>query len=370
VRDVTGRIDRYRFVDLPFRIFGKDPSWVPPLRMAVHDRLSPRNPAAEHQEWATWMAWRRGRVVGRIGACVDRLFDEFQSQRWVWVGFFESFDDPDAANALFEQAWSWGRERGATVATGPASFTTNDECGLQVDGFDRLPLVLTTQNPPYYERLWTSAGWEPAIDLWAWEADRAGLALSDRQRQSLDRLRRRNDLHVRELRMADFDAEVGRFFEVYNAAWAQNWGFAPMTEGEVRHLAKNLKQLIDPTLGIFAEDADGRPVGVALALPDTNEALRHIRSGRLLPFGWARLLWGIKHARRVRVLALGVRPEVRSRALGPLLYQALADNALANRRLELGEASWVLSTNTAMNHAMAALGGQRSKTWRMYQRAL
>jgi len=371
VRQVRSRMDRYRFVDLPFRLFGDNPGWVPPLRLAVHDRLSPKHPAAEHQTWCTWIAYRDGAPVGRVGACVDRTFDEFHGLSWAWVGFFEAFDDPGAAAALFETAWAWSREHGATVATGPASFTTNDECGLQVDSFDSVPLVLTPQNPAYYEPLWLGAGWEPAMDLWSWEAERHEIGLSDRQKHGLERLRRRDDLHIREMRMKDFDAEVGRFFEVYNKAWAHNWGFAPMTEAEVRHLAKDLKQIIDPTLGLFVENAAGEQVAVALALPDTNEALRaHVRSGRLLPLGWAHLLWGVRHARRVRVLALGVRPDVASRAVGPMLYQALAERTLAHPRMQSGEASWILSTNTPMNKALAGLGGHRGKTWRLYQRTL
>jgi len=371
VRQVQGRKDRYRFVDLPFRLFGDNPGWVPPVRLAVHDRLSPKHPASEHQQWCTWMAWRDGRAVGRIGACVDRMFDEFHGLSWAWIGFFEAADDTEATRALFDTAWSWGRDHGATMATGPASFTTNDECGLQIDGFDSVPQILTPQNPAYYEALWLDAGWEPAMDLWSWEADRHQIGLSDRQKHGLERLRQRSDLHIREMRMKDFDAEVGRFFKVYNRAWAHNWGFAPMTEAEVRHLAKDLKQIIDPTLGLFVENAAGEQVAVALALPDTNEALRlHMRSGRLLPLGWAHLLLGVKRTARVRVLALGVVPELQSRAVGPMLYQALAERTLAKTRVQSGEASWILSTNTAMNKALAGLGGRRGKTWRLYQHAL
>ena len=344
---------------------------MPPLRYAVWDRLSRRHPAASHQEWALWTAHRDGRAVGRIGACVDRMFDEFQGQAWVWVGFFEAFDDPEAAAALFETAWAWGRDKGAKTAVGPASFTTNDECGLLVEGFDSPPAILTTQNPPYYEGLWTASGWEPAMDLWGWRGDldtHAGL--SERQQRSLDRLLSRDDFRVRELRMDDFDAEVKRFFDVYTSAWARNWGFAPMTEAEVRHLAKDLKQLVDPTLVLFAERASGETVGAALALPDANESLLGIRSGRLLPLGWLRLLRGVRRAHGVRVLALGVNPEVRSRALGPYLYKELADRVKARPHVTWAEGSWVLATNAAMNRACEALGGQRVKTWRMYQKAL
>ncbi|HUQ64130.1 MAG TPA: GNAT family N-acetyltransferase [Acidimicrobiales bacterium] len=367
VKPVRSLLGRRKFVDLPFRLFGSDPIWVPPLRVAVHDRLSPKHPANEHQETQLWIAYREGRPVGRVGACIDSLFNEFQGESWAWIGFFESFDDPTIAAALFNEAWRWARKRGMTVAVGPGSFTTNDECGLLVDGFDHPPIILTSQNPPYYERLWTDAGWQPAMDLWGWQLLRENVSLSQRQHRVLNRIERNGDIKVRSMRMEEFDAEVHQFFELYNSAWARNWGFAPMTETEVKHLAKNLKQVIDPDLAILAETQSGTPVGVALALPDINTTVRQIRDGRLLPLGWLRLLRGTKKYPQARIFALGVHPDHQPRALGPLLYERLLDRLLAKSHIKWAEASWVLETNTAMNAAVESLGGLHYKTWRLYQ---
>jgi hypothetical protein len=370
IRPVRSALARRRFVDLPFRLFRSDPTWVPPLRLSVLDRLSPKHPANEHQETALWMAYRDGRAVGRIGACRDSMFDEFQDLRWAWVGFFECDDDPAAAGALFEAAWDWGRHRGATEAVGPGSFTTNDEVGLLVDGFQHRPLVLTTQNPPYYERLWTAAGWEPAMDLWGWRFTRSRTAMSERQMAVLERIRQRSDFTVRPLRMDDWDAEVSRFFDLYNSAWARNWGFAPMTEAEVSHLAKDLKRIIDPNITLLVEDGAGDTVAVALVLPDANLPMRRVRSGRILPTGWFHLLRGLPRTDAVRVFALGVRPDKQTLALGPLLYSEVIGTLDAITRIRFAEASWILGVNDRMNGALAALGGERHKTWRMYRRAL
>jgi GNAT superfamily N-acetyltransferase len=315
------------------------------------------------------MAYRHGKPVGRIGACVDSLFNEFQDESWAWVGFFECFDDAEVAQALFDTAWQWAARRGVAKAVGPASFTTNDECGLLVDGFEHPPMVLTPQNPPYYEQLWTAAGWSPTMDLWGWRVDEPTMRLSDRQRRILERLKSRARVTVRSMKMADFDAEVDRFIEVYNSAWARNWGFVPMPEAEVRHLAKGLKQIIDPDLALVIEDEDQRPVAVTLALPDVNVPMRRVRSGRLLPIGWWHLLRGTKRADRGRVWALGVRLEHQNRALGPLMYAELADRMRA-KGYQTAEASWILSTNGPMNTAIESLGGTRYKTWRMYEKDL
>jgi ribosomal protein S18 acetylase RimI-like enzyme len=370
VRPVHGLLGRRRFVDLPFRLHRGDREWIPPLRLSVYDRISPRHPSQATQTTQLWMAYLDGRPAGRIAACIDHAFDKAQGEHWGWVGFFECVDDQQVAEAMFDAATSWCRDHGAEVCTGPASFTLNDECGLLVDNFDDPPLILTTENPPFYERLWTSAGWEQAMDLWAWRFERPTTELSERQRRILERLRKRANVTVRSARMKDFDAEVERLFEVYNAAWSQNWGFAPLSEAEVKHLAKQVKPIVDPNLVLIAESPSGEPVGVTICLPDANEPMKKIRSGRLLPFGWYHVLFGLKRPRRARVWALGFKPEYQSRALGPLLYTEIVERLRAMPSIEMAEASWILATNTPMNAAIEAMGATHYKTWRMYQRAV
>ena len=367
IRPVRSRLGRHRFVDLPFRLFEQDPNWVPPLRISVLDRISPKYPANDHQDTALWMAYRDGKPVGRIGACVDHKFNEFQDLSWAWVGFFECADDQEAASALFDTACRWADAKGVEECVGPGSFTTNDECGLLVDGFEHPPMILTPQNPPYYEDLWVGGGWEQAMDLWGWTFDKERDGLSDRQLRIVERLKKRADIQIRNMNMKDFDAEVDRFFAVYHSAWARNWGFAPMSEAEIKHLAKNLKQILDPELTLIAE-SKGEPVGVALILPDANEPMAKVRSGRLLPTGWWHLLRGLKKTTGARVFALGVRADYQSRALGPLIYAEGAERLRNHPRIDRVEASWILASNTPMNAAIEGIGGKRYKTWRMYRR--
>lgn len=355
-------------MDVPFRIHGGDPHWIPPLRLSVYDRLSPKHPAAAHQETALWVAYRHGRPAGRIAACVDSLFNDYQKVRWAWVGFFDSFDDHEIAAALFNTACSWAAGRGADTCVGPANFTTNDELGLLVEGFDDLPSILTLQNPRYYETLWTGNGWEPAMDLWGWAFERPSTALSERQRRALDRLQKRAKVRARTINMDDYDAEVSRFFEIYNAAWRDNWGFAPMPEPEIRHLAKQLRQVIRPEWAFGLETDEGVPVAVCLALPDMNLPMRRVRSGRMLPTGWYPLLTEKGRVTRARVWALGIRPDYQHLALGPLLYREIVDRLSRDPHIETAEASWTLATNHRINDQIAAMGARRTKVWRLYQR--
>jgi ribosomal protein S18 acetylase RimI-like enzyme len=208
------------------------------------------------------------------------------------------------------------------------------------------------------------------MDLWGWRFERELTALSERQHKTLERLRERSNVSIRSMRMKDFDAEVGRFFEVYNAAWSRNWGFAPMPEPEIRHLAKDLKQIIDPNLALVVEKPDGEAIGVCLALPDVNEVMRRVRTGRLLPGGLVKLLLGKNKVSQARVFALGVKPEHQSLAIGPLLYQEIVDRLRARPGIRSAEASWILATNDRMNSAIESMGATRYKTWRLYQRAV
>jgi GNAT superfamily N-acetyltransferase len=371
VRRVSGWNGRRLFVDVPFRIHGDDPSWVPPLRVSVHDRLSPRHPAASHQDTALWVVLRDGRPVGRIAACVDSLFNHHQGVDWAWVGFYECADDPAVATALFETALAWAAAAGAKTCVGPANFTTNDELGLLVEGFDRRPAILTLQNPAYYEAQWTGAGWEPAMDLLGWHFERGPTALSERQRRRLERLRSRAQITVRNLDMANYDAEVGRFFDVYNAAWRDNWGFSPMPEAEIRHLARQLRLFIRPEWAFGLDStATGETVAVCLALPDINPAMSKVRSGRLLPTGWMPLLRARSRVTSARVWALGVVPDHQPLALGPLLYGEIVERLYADPAIATAEASWTLATNHRINSQIEAMGAHRSKTWRLYRKEL
>ncbi len=273
IRPVSGARDRHRFVDVPFRLFRADPDWLAPLRRSVLDRISPQHPANEHQVSRQWIAYRDGEPVGRIGACVDRFFNDYQGVLWGWVGFFEVADDPGVVAALFEVAWL--KLQGATTAVGrPRSQpTTRPACWSKSSTTRRISLCV--HNPRYYERLWVTNGWEPAMDLWAWKLVRGGVNLDERQRRTLQRLKDRAKVTIRPMRMKDFDAEVKRLFEVYNAAWSKGaGGFAPRAQGaEIKHLAKSMKQLVIPDLTLVVEKPDGEPVGVAIVLPDVNQVM-------------------------------------------------------------------------------------------------
>ncbi|HEY4825595.1 MAG TPA: hypothetical protein VIH85_02455 [Solirubrobacteraceae bacterium] len=366
VRPVADKRELDAFTKLPWRVYRNEPRWVPPLLMDRKRFLDrQRNPFFQHAEAEYFLAWRAGRPVGRITAHIDHNFNEFQHHDWGMFGFFECERDPEAAHALLTAAEEWLRARGRDRMVGPMSFTTNDECGILIDGYDLLPSVLTEWHHPYYVELMESAGLTKAMDLYMWS-----LAVSDRASVHPSIWRAAGEVEkygitVRKMRKKDMEAEVGRFLEVYNAAWERNWGFVPLTEEEVRHYAKDLKPVLDENWAFIAEK-DGEPVGAALSLPDYNQVLRHL-NGRLLPFGWAKALWYRRKIDRVRVLALGAKPEWQHTGVGARLYELNYD-AAEHRPQKAGETGWTLETNRRMNRAMERMGGEITRTYRVYER--
>jgi GNAT superfamily N-acetyltransferase len=370
VRPVASKRELKAFMRLPWRLYRNEPQWGPPLLMELRKRLDrERNPFFEHAEAEYFLAWRDGRPVGRITAQVDRNLNEFQGNDWGLFGFFECEDDPEAAAALLDAAAGWLRQRGRDRMVGPMDFTTNDECGLLVEGHDRPPIIFTPWQHPYYQGLLEGAGLTKAMDTFMWE-----LYVDKRERvhpaiwDMAAKVQSEHGITVRPMRKRDLEAEVGRFLEVYNAAWERNWGFVPLSEEEVRHYAKDLKPVLDENWAMIAEARDGTVVGAALTLPDYNQVLAHL-NGRLLPFGWAKALYWRRKIDRVRVFALGVKREYQHTGVAARMYELHFDSAERTPQ-KGGETGWILESNTAMNRAMEGMGGKISRRYRFYERPL
>jgi GNAT superfamily N-acetyltransferase len=369
IRPVRSRGDLKRFIKLPFRLYRDESNWVPPLVYERKRHLDRRkNPFFEHAEAEYFLAWRDGRPVGRISAHVDQRLNEVQGNDWGLFGFFECEDDPEAAQALIKAAEDWNRERGRDRIVGPLDFSTNHECGVLVEGHELKPQILELWHHPYYGRLLEGTGLAKAMDLYKWN-----LEVSDRSKvlpvvfELADKVESEHGVIVRNMRKKDFQQEIRRFMEVYNSAWEKNWGFVPLTEAELTDYAKQLKPLLDERWAWIAEK-DGETVGAALTLLDWNQVLAKM-GGRLFPTGWIRFLTGRNKITRVRVFALGVKPEHQHTGVAAKFYVEHFDQA-ARGAAKGGETGWILEVNTAMNRGMEAMGGRIVKRYRLYEKLL
>ena len=357
-----------RFIAFPYDHYRDDPLWVPQLRRDMRTLLTPgKNPFFEHAEAQYWTARRAdGRTVGRIGAIKNDMHNKEHNDRVGFYGFFESIDDQAVANALFDTAATWLRTKGFDTMRGPMSPSVNDECGLLIVNNGTPPSLMMPYNFPYYQALHERYGFAKAKDLLAFDGGGTQTA-PERFVRLAQRAGERRGIKLRTLDMKRFDAEVELIKALYNSAWEKNWGFVPLTEAEIDHLAKQLKPIVVPDLVIYAE-LEGRIVGFGVGLPDFNLALLHNRSGRMFP-GILKVLWHARKIHRARILLLGVIPEFRGRGVDALLYQKVWENSVKHG-MPSGEAGWILEDNALMNKAATQLGFRVSKTFRIYDKSL
>jgi hypothetical protein len=372
IRPVRSRRELKRFVKVPFRLHRDHPPWVPPLiyeRMQFLDRA--RNPYFEHAEAEYFIAEREGEPVGRITAQVDRGWDEYRGGSDGMFGFFETVDDREVATALLGAAEDWLAERGRQRLLGPMDFTTNDEVGLLIDGYELRPMILQNWHPPFYKDLLEGLGYGKAMDLLMWYLELGELKEGDQFAPEIhaaaEKALREEGIAIRSIDKGNLGDEMRRFTEVYNEAWADNWGFVPATDAEVEFHAKILKQVIDEDWGFIAEK-EGETVGVAFTLPDINQAMAKT-GGRLLPFGWLRFLLAKRKIDRVRVFALGVKHDFRHSGVAAGLYLKHLEAASPDG-VPAGETGWILETNEPMNRAMEGMGGKVVKKYRIYEKAI
>jgi len=373
IRPVRTRRELKRFVKVPFGLHRGSEQWVPPLvfeRMQFLDRR--KNPWFEHGEAEFFVAEREGEPVGRISAHLDYRWDTYQGGSDAMFGFFEAAEDPEVVRALLDAATGWAAGQGRERILGPMDFTTNDELGILIEGFERRPMILQPWHPPYYSELIEAEGFGKAIDLLMWELRMGELKEGERFDPSIhaaaEKALRDEGITIRNMRKREMAAEVARFMDVYNEAWGENWGFVPITDAEVDFQAKNLKQVLSEEWTFMAEK-DGEVIGAALTLPDVNQVLKGM-NGRLLPTGWAKFLFGRGRVDAVRVFALGVKHDYRHTGVAAGLYLEHIKLAAQPDKIHWGEMGWILESNEPMNRAMEGMGGKVVKKYRLYERSL
>jgi len=357
------------FIELPWQVNAGDADWAPPLRMAVVKLLNRSNyPFFNHGDAAFFLARRGSEPVGRIAAIENKLHARTYNDGVGFFGFFECEDDPQACRALLSHAAGWVRERGYKRVRGPLNYSVNDENpGVLFEGFNGLPLILMAHNPGYYNRLLTDCGMAKAKDLYAYLVTKATMAGERFQRVMKAVRRRAPQLDIREVRLdgRGFRSDIEMMLKIFNEAWSANWGFVEVTPPEVDTIAADLKPIVDPCITAIAE-IEGKPVGMMVCVPNVNEILRKIPSGRLFPTGWYKLLTGLRDIRGFRTMLMGVVPEYRNRGVDALMIDKVMQSGLA-AGYEYCELSWVLEDNEAMTSLADKAGGFLYRKYRIYE---
>lgn len=364
------RKDAIRFLKVSYRIYDRDSNWVAPLLMDAVKVFLPENPLFEHAKMQLWIALVDGQPAGRIAGIIDSLHEKVHQDGAAFFGFYECVNDPEISNSLFETVSKWARENGAKILRGPMNPTTNDECGLLIEGFDSPPVFMMTYNPRYYVEQIESAGFLKARDLLAYAVDVSKVPLN-RIEAIAEKVKKKNPtVRLVPVRRATLNSDLEKVKQVYNAAWEKNWGFVPMTDAEINFMAERLKPLFVEGLVWLALDQE-RPVGFLLALPDYNEAFKPLRGKLLTPniFKFLPYLLKWKTPEWCRVLTLGVIEEYRHRGLeAAMLWEGFKVGI--GMGIKFAECSWVLEDNVLMNRVMEFFGGSVYKRYRIYEKEL
>jgi len=363
VEEVRSEQDLMTFIRFPWKIYQGDRYWVPPLIKDLLSKFSPNHPFRSHSEMIFLLAYKEGEIAGRIAGIIDHHYVEFHQDKVGFFGFFESTVNAEVAEILLSRVEAWLKEHGMERMIGPMNPSTNDECGLLVEGFDTSPCLMMPYNPRYYPSLLESFGLKKAMDLYAYWVEDSPF-FHDRLTRIAEKIRKREpQLQVRPIDLRHFDEELKVVKEIYNHAWSKNWGFVPLTEEEIDDLAKNLKPLVVPDLILFAYWGE-EPIGFSVSLPDYNEVLKHL-NGKVGLLGGLKFLYYSRKITKVRVMLLGVKHAFQKKGVEGLLYFETFRRGTKKGYFQ-AECSWILEQNLLMQHGIEAMGGKRYKTYRIY----
>ena len=374
IRPVDAKKDRLDFIRLAPPLYADDPNYVAPLEFELGARIDPaKNPGLRASPHRLWTAWRDGAPVGRISAMMNRAHIDFHKDNTGHFGFLEAIDDAAVIKLLTDTAAAWLKGQGAAKIAGPFNFSVNEECGLLVDGFDTPPYVMMPHSRPYYASHLEALGFDKAMDMYALRYLPRRDFIPERRKRFIEKVLNKSNISIRNIDFKKFGAEIRMVIDIYNDAWSDNWGYAPMSDAQIEHMAKELRPIIEKHNVVFCE-LDGEPVAFGLVLPDVNAAIRGF-NGKLLPFNWARFLWRlkVKGVGRSRMPLMGVRKRLQGKPVGAAFAYKIIDmvnTANMDRGCVHSELSWILENNEAMLSMLTEMGGEIYKTYRIYEKAL
>ena len=368
IQEVSTKKDLKNFINVPWDIYKKDETWVPPLKISVKEMLAPNHPFYETADTKGFLATRDGKVVGRIFAVIPHEHNKFHEEKVGFWGFFESIEDESVARELLKTAEAWIKERGMETVRGPMCPSTNYECGLLVEGYEDSPQIMMTYNPKWYADFFEQEGYAKAKDLLAYNID-LSFEMPELIVKISERAEKSHKITYRPINMKKWDEEIRLMLEIYNSAWEKNWGFIPMTEKEFLHTANDLKMVVDPNLIIFVEVA-GDPAGFIVTLPDYNQIFKMIPNGKLFPTGILKLLTQKKKINRVRTLTVGIKEKYRKLGLASLLYHKSHQYLKHETPYQFCEMSWILEDNLNMNKPLLLMGAKPYKKYRIYEKRI
>lgn len=361
---VRTRRQEYLFVHFPFGLYRNNGCWVPGLLMDEYDIFNPKkNPAYEFCMSERFLAYRNGRLAGRVAAIINTKANEKWSEKVVRFGWLDFIEDADVLEALMKAVEDWGKEHGCTHSKGPWGFTDMDKEGLLIEGFENLSPYTTIYNYPYYDTMLQQAGYAKDVDWFQL------IVPSDIEEPALfgyaDEICKKNNLHIAKAKnTAELVRKYGKaLFETYNKAFVNLDEFVPLTDRQVDSLIKSYEPILDTRFTAIVLDANEQPVAFGICMPSIGKAVRKSR-GRLLPFGLMRIMHALKHNNTLEALIIGVHPEYRNSGAILVIFKYIYDNAKA-----FGIKNIILNPQLESNTKVRSLFLRFSKQQYMKRRA-
>jgi len=372
---VTGNKLLRQFLATPDMVYGADTTWRPQLKFERAAHLNPKkNPgAASLDNRQLFLAKRDGVYVGRIAAFINPAHDRHYDEKAGFFGFFDCEAQPKTGAALLGAAQDWLQDRRVNKIIGPAQWSTNEECGLLIDGFETPPVVMMPHGRPDYKDMLEAQGFEKATDMLAYQAELKAGYPRPRMTQAMVKAADRNkDITIRPMG-PHFMTEVRIVMNIFNDAWSENWGFIPFSDQQIEHMAKEIKPIMFKE-GLWVGEYKGEPIAYIWMIPDLNEAIRDL-NGSLFPFGWAKLLTRLKISgvKQARIPLMGLRKEFHNTRTGLSIVAKLSETvfeAARQKGFTHCELSWILEDNPGMISICEQASAMRYKTYRMYEKPL
>ena len=373
---VEGKAMIRRFLAVPDVVYAEDENWRPQLSFERAAHLDPsKNPgAANFENRQLFLAVRDGKDIGRIATFINPAYNQHSNANDGFFGFFDCLPEAELGEALLSAAERWLRERKVDKMIGPTQWSTNEESGLLVEGFDTPPVVMMPHGQPAYQVMVEGQGFSKAIDMFAFQAELAAGYPRPKMTQMMVKSAERNkDIVIRPMRPSKFLDEVNVVMGIFNDAWADNWGFIPFSDNQITHMAKEIKPIMFKE-GMWVGEYKGEPIAYIWMIPDLNEAIRDL-NGSLFPFGWAKLLWRlkVKGVKQARIPLMGLRKEYHNTRTGLSIVASLCETvfeAARQKGFTHCELSWILEDNPGMISICEQASAKRYKTYRMYEKTL
>jgi len=366
IREVTTPKEINAFVDFPFALYRDNPYWVGELKADTCELISEKNSFWKTATRALFMAYEGEKPLGRIMALVNRAHNDYHHENIGFFGFFDCVEDEKVSAALFAAAETWLRAQGVSAMRGPANPSSNHTYGLLVDGFESMPAIMMPYNFPYYAKLMEHAGLSKVKDLLAFHRTKNDV-FSERFLKVCVRCERAKGITTRRLDLKNLASEAEIIREIYNQAWAENWGFVPLGKAEMGEIIRELKTILRVE-GTCILEVEGKPAGFYIAIPNANHVFKELKGSLTSPWRLWKAWRAWKQIKDARLIMLGVLPEFRKRGIDLILIKHIVTHGVAV--WDEAELSWVLEDNAGMLRGIEECGCHYHKRYRIYQKDL